>query len=77
MKENVIREKSFKFALRIIKLNKYLIEEKREFVLSKQILRSGTAIGALVEEALQGDLLRILFISYRMQTKKQMKQIIG
>ena len=44
-------EKSFVFALRIIKMAKYLQNEKREFVLSKQILRSGTAIGALVREA--------------------------
>ena len=54
-KENPIKEKSYNFALRIIKLYKYLSQEKQEFVLSKQILRSGTAIGALVEEALQGE----------------------
>lgn len=47
---NVIRDKSFAFALRIVKLNKFLIE-KKEFVLGKQLLRSGTAIGALVREA--------------------------
>jgi four helix bundle protein len=50
-RENVVMSKSYVFALRIIKLYKYLIEEKREFVLSKQVLRSGTAIGALVKEA--------------------------
>jgi four helix bundle protein len=54
MKENVIQEKSFRFAVRIIKLYKYLCEEKKEFVLSKQILRSGTSIGANVEEAIAG-----------------------
>lgn len=43
--------KSFAFALRVVKLAKYLQDEKREFVLSKQVLRSGTAIGALVREA--------------------------
>lgn len=43
--------KSFAFALRIVKLAKYLQEEKKEYVLSKQVLRSGTAIGALVREA--------------------------
>jgi four helix bundle protein len=48
---NPVREKSFAFALRIVKLAKYLQTEKKEFVLSKQILRSGTAIGALVREA--------------------------
>ena len=46
-----IYEKSFAFALRIVKLAKYLQKEKKEFVLSKQVLRSGTAIGALVREA--------------------------
>ncbi len=50
MKKNVIKEKSFAFALRVIKLYKYL-ESKNEFVLSKQVLRSGTAIGALVRES--------------------------
>ncbi|EKF9486456.1 four helix bundle protein [Vibrio cholerae] len=50
-KRNPIAEKSFNFALRIVKMSKYLQAEKREYVLSKQILRSGTAIGALVREA--------------------------
>jgi four helix bundle protein len=48
---NVVRDKSFQFALRIVKLYRYLKEEKKEYVLSKQILRSGTAIGALVRES--------------------------
>lgn len=47
---NVIRDKSFAFALKIVKLNKFLIE-KNEFILSKQLLRSGTAVGALIREA--------------------------
>jgi len=51
MKENLIVEKSYQFALRIIKLYKYLIDEKKEYVLSKQILRSGTSIGANINEA--------------------------
>jgi four helix bundle protein len=51
MKENVIKNKSFAFALRIVKLAQYLQKEKQEYVLSKQVLRSGTAIGALVREA--------------------------
>ena len=49
-KENVIKSKSFELALRIVKLFKYL-QEKKEFVLSKQVLRSGTSIGAMVREA--------------------------
>jgi len=50
-KSNVIAEKSFNFAVRIVKLYQHLSEKKKEFVLSKQILRSGTSIGANVEEA--------------------------
>ncbi len=49
--ENILVDKSYAFALRVIKLYKYLISEKKEYVLSKQILRSGTAIGALVKES--------------------------
>lgn len=48
---NIIVDKSYAFALKIIKLNKYLVNEKKEFVLSKQILKSGTSIGANIEEA--------------------------
>jgi len=55
VKKNIIKEKSFAFALRIVKLNRFLSEEKREFVLSKQLLRSGTAVGALVREAEQAE----------------------
>lgn len=51
MKENVIKSKSFAFALRIVKLYKYLSITHNEYVLSKQLLRSGTAIGALVRES--------------------------
>lgn len=51
MKENILSEKAYQFALRIVKLNKYMNEEPREFVLSKQILRSGTSIGANIEES--------------------------
>jgi four helix bundle protein len=53
--KSIVRDKSFNFALRIIKLYKYLTEQKREYVLSKQVLRSGTAIGALIREAEQGE----------------------
>ena len=48
---NIIEEKSFAFAVRIVNLYKHLCEEKREFILSKQLLRSGTSIGANVAEA--------------------------
>lgn len=52
--DNIIAEKSKSFALRIIKLYKYLSNEQKEYVLSKQILRSGTSIGANVREAIRG-----------------------
>jgi four helix bundle protein len=52
--ENPVRDKSYAFALRIVVLYRFLSEEMREFVLSKQVLRSGTSIGANVEEALGG-----------------------
>ena len=51
MKKSVLKEKSFKFAVRIVNLYKYLCEERKEFVLSKQALRSGTSVGAMVREA--------------------------
>ena len=54
MKKNVVQDKSYAFALRIVKLYRWLCEEKREYVLSKQLLRSGTSIGANVEEAIGG-----------------------
>ncbi|MBB6612299.1 four helix bundle protein [Pontibacter sp. Tf4] len=53
-KENVILSKSFEFAVQVVLLCQKLTEEKREFVLSKQLLRSGTSIGANVEEAVAG-----------------------
>ncbi|MDD3592657.1 MAG: four helix bundle protein [Sulfurovum sp.] len=49
--KSILRNKSFQFALRIIKLSKYLQEQHKEYILSKQILRSGTSVGALVREA--------------------------
>ncbi|MDD3321171.1 MAG: four helix bundle protein [Paludibacter sp.] len=51
MKENVIKDKSLLFAIRIVKLFKHLTETKKEFILSKQVLRSGTSVGAMVREA--------------------------
>lgn len=53
MAENIIADKSFKFAIKTIEIYKYLIS-KNEYVLSKQLLRSGTSIGANVREAIDG-----------------------
>ena len=54
MNENIIVQKSKKFAVRIIRLYQYLCDEKKEYTLSKQIVRSGTSIGANVKEAIRG-----------------------
>ncbi len=70
MKEdNVLRDKSYAFALRIAKTSRYLADDKHEYTLSKQLLRSGTSIGANVEEALGGqsekDFASKLAIAYK------------
>ena len=51
MSENIIEEKSFDFAVRVVKLYQHLNDEKREYTISKQLLRSGTSIGANISEA--------------------------
>jgi four helix bundle protein len=67
--KSIVKEKSYNFALRIVKLYKHLIEVKKEFVLSKQLLRCGTSIGANVEEALGGqsdkDFIAKISIAYK------------
>lgn len=66
---NLIQIKSYAFALRIVKLYRYLCDEKNEFIFSKQIVRSGTSIGANVEEAIGGqsnkDFLSKMSIAYK------------
>ena len=68
-KDNIIQEKSFVFAIRIVNLYKYLTSEKKEFVLSRQLLKSGTSIGANVEESIGGqsakDFISKLSIAYK------------
>ena len=51
MKENVVVTKSFDLAIRVVNLYKYLVETKKEYVMSKQILKSGTSIGANIRES--------------------------
>ncbi len=69
MKENVVQKKSYAFTLRIVKLNHWLGEQKKEYILSKQLLRSGTSIGANVEEAIGGqsekDFAAKMMIAYK------------
>ncbi|SDR82310.1 four helix bundle protein [Christiangramia echinicola] len=55
MKENIIRTKSFNFSVKIVKLYKSIVAEKKEFVLSRQLIRSGTSIGAMVRESEQAE----------------------
>ena len=66
---NIIQEKSFAFAVRVVNLYKYLSNEKKEFILSKQLLRSGTSIGANIEESIGGqsekDFLSKISIAYK------------
>lgn len=68
MKDNLIQNKSFNFALRIIKVYSYL-KQQHEFILSKQLLRSGTSIGANIEEAIgaqsKTDFVSKLSIAYK------------
>lgn len=67
MKESALKTKSKAFALRIIKMYNYLCEQKKEYVMSKQVLRSGTSIGANVAEAFfaqsDADFIAKLYIS--------------
>ena len=67
--DNLIQEKSYAFAVRMVKLYQHLSAEKKEYVLSKQLLRSGTSIGANVEEAIGGqsekDFFAKLSIAYK------------
>ena len=69
IKGNVVATKSFEFAKRIYFLYKFLTEEKGEFILSKQILRSGTSIGANIEEAIgaqsKKDFLSQIAVAYK------------
>lgn len=55
MRKNVIKDKSFAFAIQIVNAYKLLVDDKREYIVSKQLLRSGTAIGALYREAEQAE----------------------
>ena len=69
MTESVIRDKSKTFAIRIVKLYRHLCDEKKEWVLSKQLLRSGTSIGANIVEAQAAvskrDFLSKMYISFK------------
>ena len=67
--DNIILDKSFAFAIRIINAYKFLVSDKKEFILSKQLLRSGTSIGANIEESVGGqskaDFVSKISIAYK------------
>lgn len=69
MTENIVQTKSYAFAVRIVRLYQHLVGEKKEYTLSKQVLRSGTSIGANVEEAIgaqsRADFISKLSVAYK------------
>jgi four helix bundle protein len=75
MKENVIQIKSYAFAIKIVIICKFLQAQKKEYILSKQLIRSGTSIGANIEEAIGGqsrkDFFAKLTISYKEAREKK------
>ena len=70
MKENLIKTKSYNFALRSVKLYKYLVLEKKEFILSKQLVKSATSVGANVEEADAGQSKRDFIAKMQISLKE-------
>lgn len=78
MSKSILRDKSYAFAILIVKLSRFLMSEKKEYVLSKQLLRSGTSIGALIREAefaqSKNDFINKMSISLK---EKLMKHYIG
>ena len=77
MKQNVVKYKSFGFAIRIVRLYQFLISEKKEFVLSKQLLREGTSIGAMVREAEQAETKKDFIHKWLLHKRKSTKAFIG
>ncbi len=71
MKENnLVQDKSYRFAIKIINLYKNIVETKKEYVLSKQVLRSGTSIGANIEEGIGGQSERDFFAKLNIAYKE-------
>ena len=68
--ENIMQTKSYDFAIKVVSLYRYLVEEKREYVLSKQLLRSGTSIGANVEEGIGGQSAKDFFAKLNIAYKE-------
>lgn len=70
MKQNVVQEKSYSFALRMVKCFQYLTKDQKEFVLSKQLLRCGTSIGANIEEAIGAQTRKDFFLKITIAYKE-------
>ncbi len=74
-KKDPLRDKTLQFAIRIVNLNKYLLNEKKEFIISKQIMRSGTNPGAMVREASNAesgkDFIHKLFVAKKETAETQ------
>ncbi len=75
--DNIIQIKSYAFAVRIVKVYQFLSTNKKEFILSKQLLRSGTSIGANIEEAIGGQSSKDFFAKLTIAYKKLERHIIG
>ena len=76
-RDNIIKIKTFKFAVRIVRLYQYLCKDKNEYILSKQVLKSGTSVGANVEEAGGGISKIDFYIKFLFHINRQKKLIIG
>jgi four helix bundle protein len=70
---DILQDKAYNFALRVVKLSEYLNNEKKEFVLSKKILDSGTNIGLLIEEGKQGESRPDFLQKYSVANKEAFK----
>ena len=70
MRESLVYEKAFRFAIRIVNLYKHLSKEKNEYILSKQLLRSGTSIGANIKEAVQASSKRDFLMKMNIALKE-------
>lgn len=75
--ENVIVEKSKAFALRMIKLYNFLSDEKHEYIMSKQLLRSGTSIGANVKEAIRGQSKADFYAKLNISLKEASERVLA
>lgn len=77
MTKSIIKNKSFTFATEIIKVHKSIIVSKKEFEISKQLLRSGTSIGANIREGLNAESLKDFIHKFSIAQKKLTKHYIG